>query len=72
MAKLESMTDNEFEDDYPGGSGGLPQGGPNPMVELEQDPLFDPLSLPDDGQSSSHQQHHMMPAPGTISTTSKK
>ncbi len=64
MAKLESMTDNEFEDDYPG-SGGLPQGGSNPMVELEQDPLFDPLSLPDDGQSSSHQQHHMMPAPGT-------
>ena len=55
VAKLESMSDHEFED-YPAGSGNaIP--GHAPHIDMEQDPLFDPLSIPDDG-----------PAPGQIQT----
>jgi hypothetical protein len=54
MAKLESMTDNEFEDqDYPPGSGRPPPGSGGSHLEMEQDPLFDPLSIVDEGSGSA-------------------
>ena len=59
MAKLESMSDNEFEHDYPGPG---PQAGPGPSFAMEEDPLFDPLGLPDEGQLLIQHQH-MMGAP---------
>ena len=53
MAKLESMTDNEFEDqDYPSGSG-RPPASSGSHLEMEQDPLFDPLSIVDEGAGST-------------------
>ena len=66
MAKLESMSDNDFEHDYPGPGSG-PLAGPGPGLAMEDDPLFDPLGLPDEGQLVIQHQHMMgAPAPGTI------
>ncbi len=48
VTKLESMDDNEFEGFPEPAAPNHPMVGHIPHLEMEQDPLFDPLSIPGD------------------------